>query len=123
MHPVPRGVVHPDELPLDSCGERYPKSQAAEEGCDRVETRLSLYLSADDLLAGMTDALALWEYPDPEGLPVEVIRWHTIASLLIAGGPGSPQTAYAAAQARRSPEFGRMRRMIARAFGLTVECS
>jgi hypothetical protein len=121
MHVVPRGVVQPEELPLDSLAERMPPSQAAEEGCARVETRLSLYLSADDLLAGMADSMALWEYPDPEAQSDDVIRWHTLASLMVDGGPGSPQTYHSAQEARSSEEFDRMRRMIARVFGLTVE--
>ncbi|MFI2026180.1 hypothetical protein, partial [Streptomyces olivaceoviridis] len=94
--------------------------QAAEEGCARVETRLSLYLSADDLLAGMSDSLALWEHPDPEGLPAEQIRWHTITGLMCGGGPDSPWVSRAAQDARESELFDQMRRMIKRVFGVDV---
>ncbi|TXJ80317.1 hypothetical protein E2C11_11125, partial [Streptomyces lavendulae] len=83
MHVVPRGV----QYGVSEFGETLPSGQAEEEGCERVETRISLYLSADDLLAGFWDATALWDSGLPvEELAPEVVRWHILASLVIAGG-------------------------------------
>ncbi|MEU2565203.1 hypothetical protein ABZ626_38670 [Streptomyces longispororuber] len=123
MHIVPRGVVAPHVLPLDAYGEEYPPGQARKEACERVETRLSLYLSADDLLAGLVESFALWECDDPEAEPDDVIRWHAVAGLMIGGGPEHPSTVRAAQEARQSPVFPQMRRMIRRAFGLDVACA
>jgi hypothetical protein len=129
MHVVPRGPQHG----VSEFGETLPSSQAAQEGCERVETRLSLYLSADDLLAGLWDATALWESgPEViEQMTPDQLRWHVLSSLVIAGGPGSPKVARLAAEARAcgrrgEPDVQRLvdagRRAIERAFGITVEC-
>ena len=119
MHPTVRGTA---SLALDSYGEMLTPTQAADFGVPRVETRLSIYLSADDLLAGMWEALPLWEMTDPEGLPDDVIRWHILMSLLIIGGPDSTQACAAVDAARRDggPIFEASRRMIARTFGIEV---
>lgn len=128
MHVVPRGVVQPG---VSEFGETLPSEQAEEEGCERVETRFSLYLSADDLLAGFWDATALWENgPEViEEMAPDQFRWHVLSSLVMAGGPGSPKTARLVAEARAcgrrgEPEVQRLVavgcRAIQRAFGITV---
>jgi len=128
MHPVPRGVLEPG---VSEFGETLPFGQAEEEGCERVETRLSLYLSADDLLAGFWDATAFCETVPAaiEQMAPEVIRWHILASLVMAGGPGSPKVARLVAEARAcgrrgEPDVQRWFvvgcRAIEHAFGITV---
>lgn len=129
MHVVPRGVVPPG-VAVSEFGETLPSDQAAEEGCERVETRLSLYLSADDLLGAFWDAMALWEMgPGIEELAPDQLRWHILSSLVMAGGPGSPKVARLAAEARACGHRGEAevqrlvaagRRAIERAFGITV---
>ncbi|MEU3956039.1 hypothetical protein AB0F45_27570 [Streptomyces achromogenes] len=127
MHVVPRGV----QPGVSEFGETLPSGQAEEEGCDRVETRLSLYLSADDLLAGFWDATALWDSgPEViEQMTPDQLRWHIISSLVMAGGPGSPRAARLADEARAcgrrgEPEVQRLLatgcRAIQRAFGLSI---
>lgn len=120
MHITPRGVVAPG---LSEWGETLSPQQAVREGCERAEVRLSLYLCGDDLLAGLWEVLEFWEEGGIEGLSDDVIRWHVMSALLMAGGPGSPQVAEIARDARAghdSPEFATACRLIDRAFGLKI---
>ncbi|PWJ02096.1 hypothetical protein DKG34_40555 [Streptomyces sp. NWU49] len=117
MHAVPRGVVTPG---LSGFGEQLPPAQLEDEGCPRVETRLSLYLSADELLAGLWEASTFWETDDVSD---ETVRWMALTSLMIGGGPESPWTLRTAAEAREAvgtPEFEKAATAIERAFGITV---
>lgn len=122
MHIEPGSVI-PADAGISAWGEPLPAYEAEETAATRIETRFSLYLSADDYLAGLWDALAYWEETDPSSLPTDVIRWHTITCLLMMGGPDSPAAHSNAASARAAagtPEFAQACAAVKRAFGVTI---
>jgi hypothetical protein len=70
-------------------GEPMPPAQAAEEGQPRVEVRLSIGFTPEELLAGVWDCPGLWDH-DLERVAPEVARWYVVTTLVMSGGPQGP---------------------------------
>ncbi|NYV76275.1 hypothetical protein [Streptomyces sp. UH6] len=120
MHVVPRGVTPG----VNSVGEDLGPGEA---GSPRIEVRMSLNLSGDDLLAALWDSAYYWEIPGH--LSVELVRWHAMSSLMTLGGPESDAVDRLVRDARAVSRRGdaEARAMYARAvadieraFGITV---
>ncbi|MEV6134321.1 hypothetical protein AB0M05_47290 [Streptomyces violaceusniger] len=103
-----------------------PQAQALEEGQPRVEVRLTLGLTPEELLAGAWEAQGLWEEScGPELVPVELVRWYVMSAVVMVGGPQGPGLRDAELTAYREgarPE-GRVfhqaaRELVYRAFGV-----
>lgn len=107
---------------VSAWGETLPPRDVAEEGAQpRVEVRASLFVRPEELVAALLDCESAWTVPGALESD-DMARYYTWSSLMIWGGPGSPDAMRIVGEVYANdtgkPEFEQARRVIQRVFGV-----